>query len=282
MALAMKNLVPLRFRSDVTIVPVVRLSGIIGGGTSLLRSGLSLHAIEGALTQAFASKSPMVALVINSPGGAAVQSHMIYRRIRALAEEKNKRVVAAVEDVAASGGYMIACAADEIIVDQSSIVGSIGVISAGFGFKGLIDRIGVERRVYTAGTSKSMLDPFQPVREEDVARLKMMQEDVHAGFIDLVKSRRPKLASDPDLFTGAFWSGRKGVAMGLADRIGELRTVMRERFGPEVRLRMIPTERPSWWRRRLGVAGAGGDPLALVDRAVGLIEERAMWGRFGL
>ena len=224
----------------------------------------------------------MVALIVNSPGGSAVQSHLIYQRIRALAEEKQRRVVVAVEDVAASGGYMIACAADEIVVDTSSIVGSIGVISAGFGFQGLIDKIGVERRVHTAGKSKAMLDPFRPEREEDVARLKAMQEDVHAAFIDLVKSRRPKLADDPDLFTGAFWSGKQAIALGLADRIGDLRSLMRERFGAEVRFRPIATERRGWFRRRLGIGAGDTDPASLLDRAVALIEERLMWDRFGL
>ena len=169
MAFALKNLIPLRWRSDVTVIPVVRLAGVIGAASSALRSGLSAGGLDGPLKQAFATRSPVVGLIINSPGGAAVQSHLIYQRIRALAEEKGKRVVAAIEDVGASGGYMIACAADEIIVDTSSIVGSIGVISAGFGFPGLLQRIGVERRVYASGRSKGMLDPFKPEREEDVA-----------------------------------------------------------------------------------------------------------------
>jgi signal peptide peptidase SppA len=279
----MRDLLPTRWRRDVTVIPVVRLSGMISAASSPIRAGITFRAIEGALAQAFADKSaPVVALVVNSPGGAAVQSHLIYKRVRALAVEKGKRVVVAVEDVAASGGYMIACAADEIIVDPSSIVGSIGVISAGFGFQRLLDRIGVERRVHTAGRSKAMLDPFQPERDEDVQRLKAMQEDVHAMFIDLVKSRRPKLAADPDLFTGAFWSGARAVELGLADQIGDLRSVMRERFGEGVRFRMIATERQPWWRRRMGLAANTGDPAGLLDRALALVEERLMWDRFGL
>jgi signal peptide peptidase SppA len=277
--MALRDLIP-GLRGDAPTIPVVRLSGVISAAASPIRPGLTFRAIEGALNQAFAFKAPEVALVINSPGGAAVQSHMIYRRIRALADERGKRVIAAVEDVAASGGYMIACAADEIIVDVSSIVGSIGVISAGFGFQRLLDRIGVERRVHTSGRSKAMLDPFQPEREEDVARLKAMQDEVHAAFIDLVRSRRPKLASDPDLFSGAFWSGRKAIDLGLADRVGDLRSVLRERFGPNVRLRVIPTDRSRWWRRRLGLAARS--PLGLVDEALAVVEERLLWERYGL
>ena len=221
--------------------------------------------------------------MVNSPGGAAVQSHLIYRRIRDLAEEKNKKVIVVVEDVAASGGYMIAAAADEIVVDNSSIVGSIGVVAAGFGFTGLMERVGVERRVYTAGKSKAMLDPFRPEREEDVARLRAIQEDVHAAFIALVKERRgARLGDDPDLFSGAFWSGSKAVELGLADRVGDLRSVLRERFGENVRLRVIPTEK-SMLRRRLGLADSGERlAVGLVDRVVAVIEEHLAWDRFGL
>jgi serine protease SohB len=278
------DIVPMRWRKGITVIPVVRLSGVIGGAGALpVRSGISFAGIETALTQAFSiASAPVVALIINSPGGAAAQSHMIYQRIRSLAVEKDKKVIAAVEDVAASGGYMIACAADEIIVDQSSIVGSIGVISAGFGFQELLKRIGIERRVHTAGRSKAMLDPFQPERDEDVQRLKAMQEDVHAMFIELVKTRRSKLGADPDLFTGAFWSGKRAVELGLADRIGDLHTVMRERYGDDVRFRTIATERSPWWRRRLGVRAGDGVVAGLVDRTIALIEERSLWDRYGL
>jgi ClpP class serine protease len=190
-----------------------------------------------------------------------------------------------VEDVAASGGYMIAAAGDEIVVDASSIVGSIGVISAGFGFPRLMERIGVERRVHTAGESKAMLDPFQPERESDVARLQALQADVHASFIGLVKSRRPKLAADPDLFTGAFWSGARAVELGLADSVGDLRSTLRARFGENVRVLPIATER-SLIRRRLGLSVAGPLAAPLVDgvleRAIAAIEERFLWNRFGL
>jgi len=271
-----------RFRRKRTVVPVVRLSGAIGLSAPL-RPGLSLVGVEASLERAFGMKSaPAVAILINSPGGAAVQSHLIHKRIRALAAEKQKRVIVGVEDVAASGGYLLAIAGDEIIVDRSSIVGSIGVISASFGFPKLLDRIGVERRVHTAGRSKSMLDPFQPEKDEDVSRLKALQEEVHAAFIDLVKARRgTTLADDPDLFTGAFWSGGRAVTLGLADRVGELREVLKERFGDDVVLKTIGGER-SFWRRRLGVTGTERLAASLLGGLLNLIEERLLWSRFGL
>jgi serine protease SohB len=282
MAFALSNLVPNFMRRDRVLVPVVRLSGAIGIGAPL-RPGLSLAGLESSLDRAFAIKAaPVVAILINSPGGAAVQSHQIFQRIRALAEEKGKKVIVAVEDVAASGGYMIALAGDEIVVDESSIVGSIGVVSAGFGFPKLLERIGVERRVHTAGEKKVILDPFQPERKEDVARLESLQADVHAKFIELVKSRRGAvLADDPDLFSGAFWSGTRAVALGLADRVGELRALLKERYGEDVRIKLIATER-SMWRRRLGRLGGEDRTFHLLDRAITAIEERMLWNRFGL
>jgi len=271
-----------RFRRQRTVVPVVRLSGAIGISAPF-RPGLNLASIESSLERAFRMKSaPAVAILINSPGGAAVQSHLIHRRIRALAAERQKRVIVAVEDVAASGGYLLALSGDEIIVDRSSIVGSIGVISASFGFPKLLDRIGVERRVHTAGRSKAMLDPFQPEKDDDVARLRVLQEEVHADFIDLVKARRGSaLADDPDLFTGAFWSGGRAVALGLADRVGDLREVLKERFGEDVVLKTVASER-SFWRRRLGFPGTERLAASLVNGLIGLIEERLLWSRFGL
>ena len=279
MAFSLRGFVPGR-RGPV--IPVVRLAGTIGSIGVPFRRNLTLASVEGPLARAFAYKAaPAVAILVNSPGGAAAQSHLIHKRIRALAEEKKKTVTVAVEDLAASGGYMIALAGDEIVVDTSSIVGSIGVVSAGFGFPRLLERIGVERRVYTAGESKAMLDPFRPEREDDVARLRAIQEDVHAAFIALVKARRGKtLADDPDLFSGAFWSGTRAVALGLADRVGDLRSLMRERYGDDVRLRPIPTER-NVWRRRLGLDRDDQAALA-VDRLVAAVEDRLLWGRFGL
>jgi signal peptide peptidase SppA len=282
MAFSVNDYLPAVLRRDVPIVPVVRLSGAIGMNIPL-RPGLTLAGLEAPLARAFGVKSaPAVAILINSPGGAAVQSHQIFQRIRQLAEEKEKKVIVAVEDVAASGGYMIALAGDEIIVDRSSIIGSIGVVSASFGFTKLIERIGVERRVHTAGERKVMLDPFQPEREEDVEHLKSLQEDVHEAFIEMVKARRGStLADDPDLFSGAFWSGDRAVTLGLADRVGELRAILKERYGKDVRIKTIATERGAW-RRRLGLRAGDDGVLRIVDRAIAAVEERLLWDRFGL
>lgn len=282
MAFSLKSFLPKNWRRDRTTVPVVRLSGPIGVGVPL-RSSLTLAGLETPLARAFAVKSaPVVAIAINSPGGAAVQSHQIFQRIRGLAEEKDKKVIVAVEDVAASGGYMIALAGDEIIVDQSSIVGSIGVVSASFGFPKLLDRMGVERRVHTAGDKKMMLDPFRPEENEDVERLRSLQDDVHSAFIDLVKARRGSaLGDDPDLFSGAFWSGGRAVELGLADGIGELRGVLKERYGKDVRIKPIATERGGL-RRRLGLFGRDERITRLLDGAISAFEERMLWNRFGL
>jgi signal peptide peptidase SppA len=266
------------------IVPVVRLSGTIGR-ISRLQPGMSLGSVAPLLQRAFAIKAaPAVVLIVNSPGGSPVQSHLIYKRIRALAEENEKTVLVFVEDVCASGGYMIACAGDEIIVDPASIIGSIGVVSAGFGFVEAMRRIGVERRVYTAGESKVILDPFQPEKPEDVARLKAIQEEVHDHFIGIVRTRRGEVLArdrDQEIFSGQFWSGKTGVALGLADRTGDLRTVLRERYGDKVRTRLFSTERNLFGRKRLAVLGAALGS-ALVDRALADIEERALWERYRL
>ncbi len=266
------------------VVPVVPVSGGIGMNMPL-RSGVSSASLEAQLVRAFGMKAaPAVAILINSPGGSAVQSHLIYKRIRSLAAEKNKTVIVAVEDVAASGGYMIALAGDEIVVDASSIVGSIGVVFAGFGFQKAIEKLGIERRVHTAGEAKVILDPFQPEKEEDVARLKTLQREVHASFIGLVRSRRPRLADDPEIFTGAFWSGERAVGLGLADRVGDLHAVLREKYGDKVELRTIGGEK-GFLRRRLGLSVTGRDgltPSAIAEAAIGAVEERLLWNRFGL
>src|SRR5947209_15040791 len=199
----LRPVLPRRFRGDVPVVPVVRLTGVIGFSTPL-RPGLTLSSVAKQLDRAFAwPRARAVALLINSPGGSAVQSHLVFQRIRQLSAEKKLPVLAFVEDVAASGGYMIACAADEVFADPSSIVGSIGVIGASFGFTKLIEKIGIERRIYTSGVNKAMLDPFLPENPEHVTRLKAIQEEIHASFIDLVKSRRgAKLnGADENLFT---------------------------------------------------------------------------------
>jgi len=280
-------LVPARFRSDIPIVPVVRLAGVIGV-SSPLRPGMTMASVARSLERAFSmSNIRAVALSINSPGGAAVQSHLIFKRIRALADEKKVPVLAFVEDVAASGGYMIACAADEIICDNSSIVGSIGVIGGSFGFDKLIDKIGVERRLYTSGERKGMLDPFLPENPGDVERLHAIQRDIHDSFIALVKSRRGgKLDSrETALFSGEYWAGRRGLELGLVDVIGDLRGVLRERFGDKVRAPLV-AERGFFGRRVPGVAGRGlasmwGGPN-LADDLIAALETRALWARYGL
>ena len=264
------------------VVAVVRLSGAIGSA-GRFRIGLSLAGLAGPLERAFSlPRLAGVALAVNSPGGAAAQSSLIFNRIRALAREKQVPVLAFGEDVVASGGYMLACASDEISVDESSIVGSIGVISTGFGFQDLIARIGVERRVHAAGAHKGMLDPFRPERPEDAARLEAVQRDVHAAFIALVRERRgDRLKEAPDLFSGAFWSGREAVSLGLADGVGDLRSVLRRRFGEDVRLPVIEARRP-WWRRSLPTTEAGPALAGLGDALAGGLEERALWARYGL
>jgi serine protease SohB len=283
-----RPVLPARLRGEVPIVPVVRLSGVIGWSTPL-RPGLSLATCARPLERAFSVRhARAVALSINSPGGSAVQSHLIFRRIRALAEEKKLPVLAFVEDVAASGGYMIACAGDEIVADAASIVGSIGVMGGWFGFNRLIDKLGIERRLYTSGERKAMLDPFLPEKQEDVQRLKAIQREIHEGFIELVRSRRgEKLAgADSDLFSGEYWTGARAVQLGLADRIGDLRTVLRERFGENVRFPLIPAERGLFGRRTPGVASPGLDGLldrpGFADELIAAIEARALWARYGL
>jgi len=277
-------LIPRRFRRG-PIVPVVRLSGVIGISTPL-KPGLTLANVARVLERAFTlRKARAVALVINSPGGSAAQSHLIHVRIRQLAVENKLPVIAFVEDVGASGGYMIACAADEIVCDASSIVGSIGVVGASFGFDRLIEKIGVERRVYTAGDRKVMLDPFQPEKPEDVERLHAIQRDIHVSFIELVKSRRgPKLDSrESALFSGEYWAGQRGRELGLVDAIGDLRGVLRERYGDKVRTPLI-AERGFFGRSKPGVMGAGALWSApnLAEDLVGTLEARALWARYGL
>ncbi|MBJ3774498.1 S49 family peptidase [Acuticoccus mangrovi] len=260
-----------------TTIPLVRLQGVIGMGSSL-RPGLSAASVEAALVRAFAMKGPAVALAINSPGGSPVQSSLIFSRIRGLAQEKKKTVLVFVEDVAASGGYWLATAGDEIIADATSIVGSIGVVTATFGFPELLQKIGVERRVYTMGENKSVLDPFQPEKPSDVGILHAVQADIHAAFIAVVKERRgARLADDPDLFTGRFWSGEAGRALGLVDRIGNLRDVLRERYGARVAVREVPARRPSFLRGRLGLGAA-----LSADSLIGAVRSDRLWDRYGL
>ena len=259
------------FLSRKPMVAVVRLQGMIAASGSPGR--LNDASLAGLLDVAFRRGKPKaVALVINSPGGSPVQSALIAARIRRLAEQHEVPVHAFVEDVAASGGYWLASAADEIHVDANSIVGSIGVISAGFGLHDMISRIGVERRVYTAGVSKSQLDPFRPENPEDVTRLKVLLEQMHGNFIAQVKGRRGAKLADDDLFTGEFWLGAKAVELGLADSIGHLVPVMKDRYGDKVRFRQYGLRRP--FLSRLG--------LGLMRNALALSEERALYARYGL
>jgi signal peptide peptidase SppA len=272
-----------RFRRGPT-VPVVRLTGIIAAGGVLGARGLSIEAAAPLLAKAFGMRgAKAVALSINSPGGSPVQSALIAQRIRLLAREKNLPVIAFVEDVAASGGYWLACAADEIIADPASIVGSIGVVSSGFGFHELIARYGIERRVHTSGESKSMLDPFQPEKAEDVERLKRLQSEIHDGFKDWVRERRGTRLKGADslLFTGEFWTGKRGLELGLVDSLGELRATLQQRFGDKVRLPVISARRRFLARFGLGSQlGSGIDQIGPSTLAA--IEERAHWQRFGL
>jgi signal peptide peptidase SppA len=281
-----RRLLPKSWRSDAVTIPVIRLHGTIMADGGRLRPSLSLASSAGLIEKAFAFDAPAVAISVNSPGGSPVQSRLIYKRIRDLAAEKNKRVFVFTEDVAASGGYMIALAGDEIIADPSSIVGSIGVVSASFGFPELLKKVGIERRVHTAGRNKAVLDPFRPEKEEDIERLKALQLEVHETFIDMVKERRgQKLKDDPDLFTGLFWTGRKGLELGLVDALGDMRTVMKARYGAKTQLKLIAAQKGLFGRfglfgsraalpEEMAAAAAGG----LIDAA----EERALWSRFGL
>lgn len=259
------------FAKKPPVVAVVRLQGAIAAGT---RGQLNDAALASVIERAFRKGKPAaVALEINSPGGSPVQSALIGSRIRRLAEEKDIPVVAFVEDVAASGGYWLAAAADEIYADDSSIVGSIGVISAGFGANVFLSRQGFERRVHTAGESKSMMDPFRPEKPEDVARLKQMLGQIHENFIDHVKARRgSKLADAPELFTGEIWVGRKAKEVGLIDEIGHLVPVMKARFGKDVKFRRYGVKRSVW--QRFGAT--------LAQDALAGVEERAEFARFGL
>jgi len=272
-----------RFRRG-PIVPVVRLSGVIANGGLLGGRSLSIESVAPLLRRAFETRGARaVALALNSPGGSPVQSALIAQRIRLHAREKGLPVIAFVEDVAASGGYWLACAADESIADPSSIVGSIGVISSGFGFQDLMTRIGVERRVHTSGENKSMLDPFRPEQPEDVVRLKRLQAEIHDGFKDWVRERRGRLLKGDEntLFSGEFWTARRGIDLGLVDGFGELRATLQQRYGDKVRLPVIGPRRRLL--SRFGLQGGLGGGIDMIGPAtLAALEERAHWQRFGL
>ncbi len=260
-------------------IALVRLQGLIAARTGPLSpSGLNIATLAPLLERAFALKRlQAVALVVNSPGGSPVQSSLIAQRIRRLAEQKRVPVIAFVEDAAASGGYWLACAADEILVDPASVIGSIGVISAGFGLHEALDRLGVQRRLHTAGAEKSFLDPFRPERPEDVARLDALLAELHGTFKSWVRARRQgKLkAPEEELFTGRFWTGQRAVELGLADGIGEASSVLKARYGDKAQIVPIGARRPPWPLRLLA-------PAAMAESLAGAIEERLAWGRLGL
>ncbi len=279
-------------RVPAPMVPVLRLSGVISTG-SRLRRGLNLALLAPLIERAFSMRrASAVALVINSPGGSAAQSALICERIRTLAAEKEKPVYAFAEDVAASGGYWLACAADEIYANENSIIGSIGVIYGGFGFQDALAKLGVERRLHTSGHKKSMLDPFSPQQEADVKRLKSLQKELHRNFISLVRDRRGDRLNGTArrLFSGEFWTGSTAVDLGLVDGIGDVRQVMREKFGDNVKLRPLKS-RLGWLpitsnraglarTRGIGQISATGSDIA--DDVMGAVEERLLWSRYGL
>ncbi len=263
----MKHLIP--FLPKPAFVPVIRLQGTIAAGSR----GLSDAALAPLIERAFSRGKPAaVALVINSPGGSAVQSSLIAARIRRLATEKSLTVHAFVEDVAASGGYWLACAADDIWVDASSIVGSIGVIFASFGFPELMAKQGVERRVVTAGRSKSLADPFLPQKPEDIDRLRALQTPIHEAFIAHVKARRGARLAEADLFNADVWVGQGAADVGLVDGLGHLVPKLKQLYGDKVRL--VPYGQRRSLTQRLG--------LNFADDALAAVEDRAAWSRFGL
>lgn len=274
---ALRPYMPLkRLREPPPLVTLLRLEGVIGRA-SPFRGGIDAARLAPAIARAFAPKRlAAVALLVNSPGGSPVQSSLVFARIRQAAEERGVPVLAFAEDVAASGGYWLALAGDEIWADPSSIVGSIGVVFRSFGLTEAIARLGVERRVQASGPRKSALDPFRPVVPEDAAMLAAIQSDVFDAFKDVVRARRGDRLTGPEeeLFSGAFWSGKGALAHGLIDGLGDARSMLRERFGKNVRLREV-TRRRSWLQRRFGAAG-------LIDDALNAVEERALWSRFGL
>ncbi len=272
------RLIPARFRKHTTTINVLRLHGAIGMGGPM-RQSLTAKDLEPLLQRAFKKGVNGVALSINCPGGSPVQSAMIGRRIRDLADEHKIPVYAFCEDVAASGGYWLACTADEIYADENSIVGSIGVISAGFGFTEAIAKLGIERRVHTSGENKSILDPFQPEKKEDVDRLLELQADAHGVFKTLVKDRRAgKLnLENPELFSGAFWSGQRALGLGLVDGLGHMHDVLRRKFGEKVELNPI-LAKEGWGLKRLGLGAA----IDLPEATLTALESRALWQRFGL
>ena len=258
------------------IIPLIRLSGVIGN-VGKFKQGIDLTGQEENIKKAFSiKKSPAVAISLNSPGGSPVQSHLVYDFIRYQANKTNKKVIIFAEDVAASGGYLISCAGDEIYANQSSIIGSIGVIYSSFGFKDLIDKIGVKRRVYTAGKNKSTLDPFLEEKKEDIERLKNIQLDLHEDFIKVVEtSRNSKLKKNLgiELFTGEFWSGRKALELGLIDGIGNANEILRKKYGEDIIIKKFEKNK-SWLARKLSSE-------TQTEKIINIFEERSIWQKYG-
>lgn len=270
-------------RNRIPLVPVVQLYGVIAAQGSPLRPAVNLSTLAEPLERAFAMKGARaVALAINSPGGSPVQSALVHDRIRLLADEKKLPVYVFCEDVAASGGYWIACAGDEIYAAETSIIGSIGVVAATFGFEGAMEKLGVERRLYTAGNKKSLLDPFSPVKDDDLKRLDALQKEIHDAFKRHVRTRREGRlkAAERKLFSGEFWTGAKAKDLGLTDGIGDLKAEMRKKFGDKVRLPVIGADK-SWLQRRLGFASQLSPPNLSSD-LLATAEVRAQWARYGL
>ncbi|PZS40601.1 MAG: S49 family peptidase [Pseudonocardiales bacterium] len=270
------------------VVAAVKLHGVITPTPAPLGRGvINLTALDSVLTRAFGyDRLRAVVLLINSPGGSPTQSALVADRIRGLADLKNVPVLAFCEDVAASGGYWLACAADEIVAHPTSLIGSIGVVSQGFGLHGLLERFGVERRLYTAGANKSRLDPFLPEREDDVVWLRSMQTELHGMFREWVCSRRGGRleTGQQDLFTGEVWSGRRALELGLVDRLGTMRGEIVKRY-PDAEIITVEARRPLLARLGIGPAaaalsGRGGPESALA--VLEALEHRATWSRFGL
>ena len=258
------------------IIPLIRLTGVIGN-VGKFKQGIDLIGQEEIIKKAFSiKKSPAVAISINSPGGSPVQSHLVYDFIRYQSKKNKKKVIVFAEDVAASGGYLISCAGDEIYANQSSIIGSIGVIYSSFGFKDLIDKIGVKRRIYTAGKNKSTLDPFLDEKKEDIERLKNIQLDLHKNFINVVEnSRSKKLKKDIgiELFSGEFWSGKKALELGLVDGIGNANDILREKYGENIIIKSFEKNK-SWLARKLSSESQ-------VEKLLSSIEEKSIWQKYG-
>ena len=267
------------FLKKKTIIPHVRLTGVIGNA-GRFNKGMDLAGQQDILKKAFSIKKiKYVAISINSPGGSPVQSHLIYSYIRQLADKKKIKVLIFAEDVAASGGYLISCAGDEIYANSSSIIGSIGVISASFGFKELIKKMGIDRRIYTAGQNKSTLDPFVDEKEEDVKRLKDIQLELHSDFIKVVETSRGKKLKDPEknnIFTGEFWTGASALKLGLIDGIGNADQVLKEKFGDEAVIKKFEKQK-GWLSRKLSASVEGQ-----LSNTLNAIEEKSVWQKFGL